>query len=180
MKLITNRFSAIFSILMMIAIFSSNTLPATAHTQASTQRQEDFFAVVQTQEALDFQSSRCFGNPVGNTTGNGFASSLGAVTASLQDCPNIAVGPPFIFGNGEFTITAGNGDKLLGVYNGQLLPTPTTPQDNAFRVNANFTITGGSGRYEGATGSGQVLGSESLTDLKGRLLFIGTLTTENN
>jgi len=48
---------------------------------------------------------------------------------------------------GVFTLTAANGDTLFLDMEGRAVPTDLT------RTVANFTVTGGTGRFEGATGS---------------------------
>lgn len=68
----------------------------------------------------------------------------------------------------NMTFTAANGDKLFGTYEGWGTPIP----DPEFW--GTFEITGGTGRFEGVTGSGDYRGQ--VTGETGMLYFEGTLT----
>lgn len=59
---------------------------------------------------------------------------------------------------GEFTLTAANGDKVFGCYEtvGKIIEFPMA------RFEGEFTITGGTGRFAGASGSGTIVGDGSL------------------
>lgn len=68
----------------------------------------------------------------------------------------------------NMTFTAANGDKLFGSYEGYGTPIP----DPEFW--GRFEISGGTGRFEGVTGSGAYWGQVS--GETGMLHFVGTLT----
>lgn len=70
---------------------------------------------------------------------------LGLTTVSLAF--TITPGTPLQTGSG--TLTAANGDKLFVDFTGII--TSTDPLDN--RSTSDFTITGGTGRFENASGS---------------------------
>lgn len=65
----------------------------------------------------------------------GNATHMGNINGTISSCANVSTSPPTLF-NRSFTLVAANGD-LLYIY--------------------EFVITGGTGRFEGATGS--VVGS---------------------
>lgn len=65
---------------------------------------------------------------------------------------NLEPGVPI--GNG--IITAPNGDKIFGAYRFLGLPTLTP---GLLAIAGTFTITGGTGKYEGATGQGLYVGT---------------------
>jgi len=83
-----------------------------------------------------------FPNVVLHATGT--ASQLGQYTFTM---PHV-VSPPT--GSGTFEFVASNGDTLVGTETGSA--TPTSTPDVLFIVE-NLTITGGTGRFAGATGS---------------------------
>lgn len=93
--------------------------------------------------------SFCGGAPTGVSVeahGNGH-SSLGDFSLSLQ---KTIVGPT---GHGCLTLTALNGDTLTAIYD--LTAGPTNA--NLFRdATGTLTFTGGTGRFEGASGSADV------------------------
>jgi hypothetical protein len=78
-------------------------------------------------------------------TGDGVASHLGRFTATLHGVVNLATGA----GEGTFVLTAANGDQISGEFVGQA--TPTANPDLA-SIEERATITGGTGRFAGASG----------------------------
>lgn len=75
----------------------------------------------------------------------GNASHLGQITFTQVVTVNTATGA----GSGTFVITAANGDTVFGTIRGQATFTPP----NMLAIVEVATITGGTGRFEGATGS---------------------------
>jgi hypothetical protein len=57
------------------------------------------------------------------------------------------------------TFTAANGDKVFTSSNDVLCPTST----NTFQINGSWTITGGTGRFEDASGTGAFQASGTMT-----------------
>lgn len=107
-------------------------------------------------------------------TGTGHISHLGRVTISGQHVTfptngNILNGDTIP--TGTLTITAANGDKLNLSYTGAgtLISTPAQLQQGIVRFNDTFhyTITGGTGRFEGATGSGVILAVDGVPQSPG-------------
>jgi hypothetical protein len=89
----------------------------------------------------------CPGSFVINTSGT--ATHLGAYTYSSHECATTDVSYA-----GEFTLTAANGDTIVGTYEGTVA---LDAAGNAFYEQTN-TITGGSGRFADASGSFHVGG----------------------
>jgi hypothetical protein len=85
------------------------------------------------------------GNPVFKTadSGTGQATHLGRFTLSATE--NVNVGTKTVT-EGFYTLVAANGDTLTGTYRGDVLPDLT-----GYVVSG--PITGGTGRFAGATGS---------------------------
>src|SRR5439155_12348634 len=78
-----------------------------------------------------------------STVAEGEATYIGHYTLS----GNFVVDVRFGTAIGVFTLTAANGDMLFLDMAGHAVPTDLT------RTVANFTVTGGTGHFEGATGS---------------------------
>jgi len=78
-------------------------------------------------------------------TGNGVATHFGAFSVSIHSVVNLATGA----GEGTFVLNAANGDQIAGSVVGQ-----ATPTDNAdfVTIEETGTITGGTGRFAGASG----------------------------
>jgi len=76
--------------------------------------------------------------------GTGTASQVGAYTYHADECFN---GATLLF-SGTFSITAANGDRIVGTYSGDVpviaFPLAVYEQD--------MIVTGGTGRFEGASG----------------------------
>ena len=78
-----------------------------------------------------------------STVAEGEATYIGHYTLT----GNFVVDVRFGTATGVFTLIAANGDMLFLDMAGHAVPTDLT------RTVANFTVTGGTGRFEGATGS---------------------------
>ena len=75
-------------------------------------------------------------------TGSGEAAHLGRYTLAASEDINALTGAVT---NGSFTMTAANGDTVSGTYSGQALP-------GLVGYVVSGPITGGTGRFAGATG----------------------------
>ena len=82
---------------------------------------------------------------VQTTAGSGFGSHLGKVTSSGTVQFGAPVGTQ-VPGEGTQVFTAANGDQLFTSFSGVL-------DLNTLTATVPFTITGGTGRFEGATGT---------------------------
>ena len=118
---------------------------------------------------------------VGMKIGIGQASHFGRVLLSATDCVQ-PYSNHFDFSNGKFTLTAANGDTVTAVYGGSLVATQNA---SIYAFSGSwFQITGGSGRFAGARGTGQVQGTEQLINnpppappaSTGKLDIIGTIS----
>jgi hypothetical protein len=74
----------------------------------------------------------------------GTATQLGRFTYTAQITVNTATGA----GSGTFVFTAANGDTVSGTITGQAAFTPP----NVLSISETATVTGGTGRFAGATG----------------------------
>ena len=99
-----------------------------------------------------------------NGTGSGNATQLGLYTLSYQGQLNI----PTLSATTSATLIAADGSSLFGQGTGQGTPT-TTP--GIVSIVETYTITGGTGRFEGATGNFTV---ERLID-RSTLISSGTI-----
>jgi hypothetical protein len=79
-------------------------------------------------------------------SGTGNATHLGRYTVSFEAVVNLET----LMGVGTMSFVAANGDSIFTTFNGQATP---TPDPNIFLVVELETITGGTGRFAGATGS---------------------------
>ena len=120
---------------------------------AAAEKQVPFKGAVQAVEGYDIQFPTMFVN----TTGTGEATHLGRFTVTWEFTVNLLNGA----GIGSAHFIAANGDSVFTDSLGQGDPTET-PGIN--RVVETHTITGGTGRFAGATG-GFIL--ERLVDTAG-------------
>ena len=108
----------------------------------------------------DFSQGPC--NVLNTESGTGVALHLGRVTWTATEVANFCVDPanPGLgLATGQLVVTAANGDRLTA--NGQ----STVQADFAggtLTITGTFTITGGTGRFAGATGGGTITGGGSL------------------
>ncbi|MBA3597272.1 MAG: hypothetical protein H0W40_07835 [Methylibium sp.] len=127
-----------------------------------------FKATLKITESVGFTGAApCFA--IGLISGVGQATPMGKVRATSQDCinplgmfdPNGPTAYQFASSTGPdgLVFTASNGDRVFAVYSGTLTPQPNGPH----AVAGHFVITGGSGRFAGATGGGSLQGTEDIS-----------------
>lgn len=134
-----------------------------------------FKASLTTQEVIHFDPVACQSMPflAGTTTGSGQASHLGAVTGSATDCIMPTSAYTYTFSNGKLSLIAQNGDELRADYSGNLSPSATPP---VFVLNGTYRITGGTGRFANASGTGTVGGLENLATGQGQFELKGSIS----
>lgn len=106
--------------------------------------------------------------------GEGNATHMGKTTMISNSTVFFTTPPPFAQ-TGDMLLTAADGATLTGAFEGFSSPDPNNPQ--GFVFSGDYTITGGTGRLEGYTGSGTYYGS-AVTGIPaglGELHFDGTL-----
>jgi hypothetical protein len=101
--------------------------------------------------------------------GAGNATFLGQFTVEAPHRVNSATG----IGIGSFTFTAANGDRLTADFTGTGTPTATP---GVFAIVETASITGGTGRFAGATGSFVVERSFDFATLSSSGSFEGTIS----
>lgn len=134
-----------------------------------------FKATIVTQEQLRPNPAVCTAFPylLGTTTGSGHASHMGAITGISTDCVTPTSTNTYSFSKGKLILTAANGDELRADYDGSLSPTATPP---IYSVAGSYQVTGGTGRFSGANGSGTLQGITNLQTGQGQLQASGTIS----
>lgn len=102
--------------------------------------------------------------------GTGRATQLGAYAYTANECFDPLSGT---FA-GAPTLTAANGDMIVGTYAGQVFAT-TDP--NVITYEEELVISGGTGRFAEATGTLHVTGLANLATLEYSQTLIGTVST---
>ena len=106
---------------------------------------------------------------IGSVQATGVALNLGKFTATSQDCINplgaFAPGGSFAFSStaspAGFVLLFDSGEQLFITYSGTLTPRLSAPH----RLAGQFVITGGTGRFFGATGGGILAGQEDISQV---------------
>ena len=88
------------------------------------------------------------------------ATHLGRATMESNELVNMCSNPEGADIDGQFTMTAANGDQLFGTY--QTLGHLDFANDDVTFA-GQFTITGGTGRFQDATGGGSIEGAGALS-----------------
>ena len=94
---------------------------------------------------------------INTETGSGQARHLGRFTWASVETVHVCSDPAQI--EGEFVMTAANGDQVFGVYQTQAEFDFGTNTIAAF---GDYEITGGTGRFQGAQGGGTLFAMGSL------------------
>lgn len=116
----------------------------------------------------------------GMTTGSGTATYIGKILLTATDCVTPQPDGSFVFSNGKLVFTAVNGDTVTATYGpGSFIAlTPGT----IYTINyASFVITGGTGVFSGASGRGELHGTEDVATMPatGELQAIGVISLPN-
>jgi hypothetical protein len=145
------------------AVFISAPIPAIAAGQVP------FNASFTTEATMEFVPPfylRVF------VTGEGNASHMGRTSAVTTDqLINLQDGT----GTATYTLTAANGDTLVVA-----ISALTTNIPGGVMFEGDYTVTGGTGRFEGATGSGSLAGSALFTGPNtgvGSFTLVGTISS---
>jgi hypothetical protein len=106
-----------------------------------------------------------------DVTGTGHATQLGNYSAHYRECLVPATG---VVTGGTFTLTAANGDMLFGTYSGQAFP---TEDPNVVAYDDPGVITGGTGRFAGASGTATQSGLANLATGEYKGTVTGSVST---
>jgi hypothetical protein len=100
---------------------------------------------------------------------NGTGTLIGAYSFETQECFDTSA----LTFSGSFTIAAANGDTLVGAYTGNI----TGFLDDVTSTYAfTATVTGGTGRFAGATGTFSGTGQANLATFQESRAFSGTIS----
>ena len=108
--------------------------------------------------------------------GHGQGTHVGRYTITRHHCFNPALAT---FEDGTFELTAANGDKILGTYSGFVAGVvEVDDQGNPLVViiNATQVITGGTGRFAGATGQVDLYSEFNLVTHRGVFTMKGWIS----
>jgi hypothetical protein len=106
-----------------------------------------------------------------DVTGTGHATHLGKYTSHYRECLVPATGAVT---DGSFTLTAANGDMVFGTYSGQVFP---TGHPNVLTYEDPGVITGGTGRFAGASGIADQSGVANLATGEYRGTITGSVSS---
>jgi hypothetical protein len=129
-------------------------------------------AVTGTLEFVVANPQNCASKLTGVSNATGTALHMGNMTYHTEQCVNPTSGE--VVGK-VLVLTAANGDELHGTFKGQSKPGDVAGQ---YAVAATFTFTGGTGRFENATGMAEMTGALTQTasfSLSGRWEWTGTI-----
>jgi hypothetical protein len=111
--------------------------------------------------------------------GAGTASHMGRTRAHMQHIVTLAIE----ILDGQFTFTAANGDVLCGSYSGQGEVVSELGDPLLISFEGTYTVEGGTGRFAGATGGGEITGlvspNPTLEGASADLSFEGTISRPN-
>jgi hypothetical protein len=102
-------------------------------------------------------------------TATGYATQIGRYTATYEEQVDLLTGSSV----GAITVVAANGDVIFATQTGQGDP---TPDPDIFSIVEVSTITGGTGRFVGATGTFTIARLVDLTTGDSSGSFSGTIS----
>jgi len=146
----TSTYKRSMTVVLVVLVLLAIAVPAAAGRSIERPIREDMTgSTVGIEYSPTFPNGETFGGRcsepsqwISTSSGTGVVSHLGRVTWTTEHCFQLFAGT---FGDAEVVITAANGDTLFGTYNGMMTSDTTFAE--------TFVITGGTGRFTGATGS---------------------------
>ncbi len=109
--------------------------------------------------------------------GSGEATGLGRTEAFFDECANFVQEPGRVHVYGSAVLTSASGDELhLAVDKVGNLPDPA----GNVHVAGPYTVTGGTGRFAGATGYGTTTTDTNVTSSAATVTLIGTLLVDRH
>jgi hypothetical protein len=124
---------------LVVAVFQHGMFPAVS--QAKGRKEVPFKGSLQAAESFDVEFPTLFVDG----SGSGNATHLGRYTVTYESEVYI----PTLMGSGSAHFIAANGDSLLTDVTGQANP---TENPDVLSIVETFTIVGGTGRFDGASG----------------------------
>ena len=107
--------------------------------------------------------------------GSGRATGLGRTEALFDECADFVEEPGRVHVYGNVVLTSANGDELhLAVDKAGNLPDAT----GDVHVAGPYTVTGGTGRFAGATGHGTTTTDTNVTSVVATVNMVGTLVVD--
>jgi hypothetical protein len=103
----------------------------------------------------------------GTATHLGRWTQAGTISFTTTDDPNV------LLASGEVTFTAANGDTLVSTFDAVLTISTTNPTTGI--ANGAFVFTGGTGRFDGASGTGDFVVMQNLDTGDYELTGVGTV-----
>ena len=91
----------------------------------------------------------------GTLSGTGHATHLGATTVGAEHCVQLRQDQTVYISDGQMVLTGANGDTVLADYAGFFTPVSA----GVYSFEGNYFITDGTGRFQGAGGSGALFGT---------------------
>lgn len=154
---------------LLFVIVSTGFRTGSTGKETFSKHPRPFSGTYQTTETLE---SYQFPVLQAQVTGTGTANHLGK--SRLEAETTIYLEPLPVHFNGTTTFTAANGDELYTTFTG--ISTPNG--DGTETLMRNYTVTGGTGRFSGATGSFTGISVGKTPETPGELIRIGRITLE--
>jgi hypothetical protein len=110
------------------------------------------------------------------STGTMHLLHLGRTTFAVSHCSMMTGPTTGVFGSGTNTLTAANGDTLVLRHWGTFSLTMGSAGPVRSDVDLHWTVVSGTGRFEGATGSGDGVGYSILAGGKTTMLLWGKIS----
>ncbi|MDQ3186392.1 MAG: hypothetical protein M3Q16_08090 [Pseudomonadota bacterium] len=152
-------------------LFTALIFPAVALSGPKSPKNVPLKVSLVTQEQVGFTPD-CPSKFGGILTGTGKGTHMGKVSLAAKDCIT-PMENSFTF-RGTFELTAANGDKLTGDYNGSFTPLDIASMYSL--TDASLQITGGTGHFSKATGSAKLTGSQNIQTGKAKMEADGTIS----
>ncbi len=151
---------------VVVSVFMALAVPASAAHEGPIKGVVDGF------HSIDFAAPGCEPGTAlweFSSSGTGKMSHLGNMSYSLTQCTTIDPSTGRFVSSGITVFTAANGDELTVAQTTTSEAVGTPPAFDGFLVEGSWEVTGGTGRFEFASGSGGLSGVGDIPD--GAALF---------
>jgi hypothetical protein len=149
--------------LVIVAVSGMSIFAPIAGASASGVAHRYFVRGTGTTVSFNDNQSTFSGTVRGTFIGRGTFSGSSFTTGGRPPC-GTGPGSPT---TGTVVTTASSGDTLTTTFSGTLCTFASTPTSNTYKLTARFEISGGTGRFAGATGQGTLHATTTLSAAPG-------------
>jgi hypothetical protein len=189
------QFTKVIGVTASLLILGSSLISQNASAASGSNEMTVRLSTSETMAPLFSLPKRCAG--VAGAVGIGMTAGTGTLSIAVDgspkivnipvvltatDCPSPSTSKigDLVFSQGQFLLAAANGNTISATYNGTFGVIDPVVPNQLKAAGAMYAITGGTGAFAGATGTGTLTGTETIYSPPPLLMATGTLNASGS